>query len=441
MLPVIAGGVAARSPEASSMRPSLLARIVLFIPLAAPALAQNQVWIVAPGGPLDPPTDPQAIVEAADDGDVLLFETGNYPACEIDGKSLSLIEDTGAAVTVARLVVRDLQPDQVVLVSGLEVRSQPSSADPLVELLFNDGGVMFRDVVVHDEYSTVMGGEPEVALRVKDCASVALLDSLVTGRRNDESFGSFKGTSAPAIELDGSQLAVFGGQVLGADGLNAFDTFTTLQPATPGERAMVLKAGMLVLSGADVHGGHGGNGNSNIFGLCLDPAPGGHALDASAGSPVIVLHSSLVAGGTGGDGTLACPDTRNDGLPLFPVSEPKQELEGAYFALLAPALVREGDPLVLSLGGPPGALALLLVGSQPLVLLAPAKSGALLVVPQAILASAAVPASGVLNLDETVPGLPAGVEGLPVLLQSAFIAPTGAALGDASLVLLLDDAF
>jgi hypothetical protein len=89
--------------------------------LAAPALAQGQLWVVDDGGGAGVDfTDVQPAVDAAAEGDTILIRPGNYTWVTIDAKSLVLIGEiaTGTAY-VDSLTVRNLAADQAVALRGL----------------------------------------------------------------------------------------------------------------------------------------------------------------------------------------------------------------------------------------------------------------------------------------------------------------------------------
>ena len=68
-----------------------------------------------------------AAVAAAASGDTLLVKSGTYAAFTVDGeKSLSVVADTGASVTVdGTVAVKNLAATQTVLLSGLNLGAQP----------------------------------------------------------------------------------------------------------------------------------------------------------------------------------------------------------------------------------------------------------------------------------------------------------------------------
>lgn len=83
--------------------------------VALPATA-GQVHIVGPGHY----ATIQDAVTAASDGDVVLVKTGFFPSTLVAGKSVAIVADLNATVTVnGALLVRDTNPSQPVVIAGV----------------------------------------------------------------------------------------------------------------------------------------------------------------------------------------------------------------------------------------------------------------------------------------------------------------------------------
>src|SRR6185436_7973848 len=94
----------------------------LAVALLAPNAIAGGVRIVDPLlGSTSYPT-PQAAIDAAPDGAILLIAAGSYPGFTITGKSISLFAVPGATVDIQRAVfVSNLSSSQTVVLSGLYI--------------------------------------------------------------------------------------------------------------------------------------------------------------------------------------------------------------------------------------------------------------------------------------------------------------------------------
>ena len=110
------------------------------------------------------------------------------------------------------------------------------------------------------------------------------------------------------------------------------------------------------------------------------------------------------------------------------------------FTVNSPA--RVGQPLTLSFAGAPGDQVWMFYGLFPADVLAPQFSGALLVGnPNQLAPLGALPGSGTLTLNLTVPTFPAAFESLALVLQSAFRSGGQTILSDPARLVLLNAGF
>src|SRR6185436_13760735 len=96
------------------LAPAILALVGL---TQAPAFA-NVLKVATTGAPF---TQIQSAVNAASDGDVILISPGSYGAVTIDGKSLTLVKQGTANVTImGTTTVKNLTASKRVILSGLK---------------------------------------------------------------------------------------------------------------------------------------------------------------------------------------------------------------------------------------------------------------------------------------------------------------------------------
>jgi len=394
----------------------------------APVAASQQVWVVDDtAGTGADFSAIQGAINAAVDGDTILVRAGEQPAFVVDGKSLTVTADTGAAVHVAGFRVRNLAVDQSATIIGLSAGA-PLSFQPGVEVLkVTDcaGPVLIQDCV--------FGGNTQFALApllptvtINNASAVSFERCSLFGRTNMPLLGAV-GLLAGALSSHASQVQFAHSSVTGAPGHFALSQGVSLTEATPGEKAIELSASRLVLLGSGVHGGLGGDGTYHTAAkTCTAGAAGGTAVVFGDAACELIMRASDLAGGDGGVagidpfGFFVCSNgtegaaTTGPGL-LTSLPGDSQMLD------LMPAVVREGGAGMLQLHGTPGAGALLLVSFDQSQLWLPAHAGVLL--PSAellVFPVGAVPGSGTLALPYTAPTLPAGIDGLAVILQSAF---------------------
>ena len=159
------------------MKKTFLGGSVLMF-LAAPVFAQD-VWVVDDvAGPGVDFTEIQAAVLAAGDGDVIVVGGGTYGSFAIEGKSLVVTADLGAAVVIREVVpfgstppatqvrVFNLDPDDDVVLRGLIISPDPNVGSFLGSLSLEDnsGDVLIEDCQVTGNSllfgPLVIGGTP-----------------------------------------------------------------------------------------------------------------------------------------------------------------------------------------------------------------------------------------------------------------------------------------
>jgi hypothetical protein len=417
--------------------------------LLARSAAAQQVWVVDDSLATGPDaTTVQGAVTAASAGDIILVRDGDYPAFVIDGKALTVVADSGASVHVQGVRVRNLAAGQSVAIVGLTA-SVTQAFLPGVEVL----GITQRDGPVLIQ-SCAFGGLVDFALLplkptavVTDSAAVTFAQSALFGREIFSPLDPFtSGVTAAALQVAGSQVQLAQSTALGATGDSSYSDGVSFYPATAGGTAVQVAGSYLVLLGSKVSGGTGGNGSfSPLWQSCSSGAPGGAALQLDAGSTADA-RASIVVGGQGGHGGQNpdlggfCADgatgaaAEGDGvLNVTPGTAAQLEV--------APAVLREGGNGTLSLLGGPGDGALLLVGFGQLQAWWPAHGGVLLPAAPLVLPLGPLSAGGTLGLLFVAPDLPASMDGLVVVLQSAATSGGPVLLGGGGVLVILDAAF
>jgi hypothetical protein len=422
---------------------SVLAVLLLAVPLAA----QGVVHVVDDNGPADFPYVQDAI-NAAADGDTILVRPGgqvNTYRFTIDGKSLSIIADGTGTVACGAIgdfhssnnmvdpnslhnVVRNLGPDQVVVLRGLSMRG--------LEVEDVAGQVWVQSCTISTTAPTLRA-EGVARLVLRDC-QLAAPDGFV-----DASYTTFVNAGVGLDALD-SGLAVEGCTIEGGDGIDFVNTILGgVVENENGRDALRLTGGSLWLANSTLTGGTGGT--AGCFLTCPDGANGGSGLHLLTGSPTVWSLGNQFTGGAGGNAApMAPPGTSEPGLPGLPTvigSGSVETLAGTPRSLSISSPVVEGGSVSLRLGGEPGEFVLVLLGLQPTLLPLPLRLGALQVSPPwTIFSIAALPASGKLTLQAPIAELGGALETAQLFVQGLYCSG-GCVLGPASALSLFDSQF
>jgi hypothetical protein len=429
-------------------------RFALFVALAplslaAPAAAQH-VWVVddSGGAGVDSFTV-QGAINLASDGDVILVRASVLPAFVIDGKSLTVTADAGAAVKVDGFRVRNLSASQSVTISGLAAGSLLPFMPGVEVVRINDcdGPVLVQGCSVGGGTQFVLA--PLLpTISVSHAAGVSFIGCTLSGRQDSPPLNGSPGLTAEALVCQASHVQLAQCAVLGADGHTASEQGTLLIPATAGTQAIALSGSRLVLLGSSVVGGHGGNGTVSPFSeSCTPGSDGGAGVATSDAGSEIFVRASTLAGGAGGLGGVDvifgfhC----SDGVPGAATTGPGAvtALDGGGDALeITPPVVRAEHAGTLKLHGAPGSATLLLLGVGQSQLWLPGHLGVLL--PPAapiVVALGSMPVTGVLTVPYAAPALPAGVDGFASVLQSASGSGGTATLGGGGALVIVATTF
>jgi len=406
--------------------------LALLLVALAPALASaqnaNVLVVDVAGGAGSAFTDIQTAINAAASGDIVLVRAGSYSAISIQAKSLSVVADAGAVVTVfgtsrigalttdQRVEVKDLQ------FTNLQVVGAPSTP-PLV--ITSCAGVVWLE---HVDSTAQIGyfTQQIPGLLVTDCASVALMRCTALGMPNGP-FGN-PGT-APGLSATSSTLAIFDGTFQGS-------------PAPPsvsgGAGATFIKC-FAFASATLFQGGQGGssislagNGGTGVY-VASDGFPG-HGELVSLGCTFAGGPGGI--GPYGGNGFTGPPSVTEYGGTITTIPGVPR-----HFEIESPA--RELQSATLHFWGLPGenACALLSDLSDP-VFIFPLFAGAFCVSLGNVnaLLFDVIPPSGKADVSIPMPDFLPSLMGGRIYFQSFFFDPavTYVVLGPPSLFVLLD---
>ena len=369
-------------------------------------------------------------VATAQEGDVVLVQTGLYSPFTIDAKSLVVTSAPGAFVAIlGRIGVRGLAPDQAVVLRGLLTGEPTLSHEGLV--VEHCAGAVWVEAC-----RLMAAGTNTPGIRVSHAAAVTLVRCQSLGAQGT----TFQGDGGAGLQAEGSTLAVLGGNFMGGEGAGHDDG------GGDGGAGMRLDASEAWLSGCQLRGGDGGkaNGEFNFFCFCYvcgTAGSGGAGLFLKNGATARLLDSALAGGLAGVNQEPACPSGQpgppsllsTSGMPVTLTT-----LGGQARSLRLESPVLEGQLATLRADGGPGDAVTLIVGLEPLQAWLPAYAGDLLVVPALIVPLGPVDAEGTLLLDVVMPQLPAALEALPFSVQALFTTATeGTRLGGGSAAVLL----
>lgn len=381
----------------------------VLVALSAPALAQNQVWTVDWAVPSDADFEHiQDAVDAAADGDTIVVREaiGAYRGFRVDGKSL-VIQGEGyvpvfelgfADVASSAIEIRNLAPDQSVVIRNLTHARTFHVGNPGVDLRDNLGSVWIEDCI--------LDGTNGHGVRVDACAAV-------TFTRCEVFATSFRvGVRSTDSNLFLVDSTVVGGK--GADG--------GAQLPGVGGAGLEISGGSARLQASTITGGEGGDAGFGP-GACFPGGAGGPGVEVLAPAPLVTLADSILAGGAGGTVTphFGClePDGPAGPTTVDPFGAIVATAQGSRgFRVQSP--VREGETAAATYSGAAGELAFLLAAppaGAPLPL--PSFEGVLFVDALAlvVLPGGVLDASGELEQALVAPTLPPGKQANGVLLQ------------------------
>jgi hypothetical protein len=421
--------------------------IVAFLAPAmlAPAVLAQQVWTVSPQGPL---TTIQAAVNAAADGDLILVQSGTYPPFDVQAKSLTLVGDPAAEVFLFAVFppgipfdrgieVRNLAANQRVVVRGIDFRIAVPDPLPTAEIANCSGAVLFEDCEI--------AGSVGAGVSVSNSNSVTFVRCLLRGGGPFLPVGSSVFQPNAGVQVLAAQVYLFDSAVVGSQGK---DWTLISQSTSVGGPGLVLKSGFVLAQGASLQGGRGGQNSTIGFQPCIPMQAGGAGVvvEQTQGSSRLVLISSDLAGGLGGQPLPGCPEPAGATGPSQVVTAGQVDVVTAEARSLGlSGLVREQQSTAIVLAGQPGDLAWLFVsmasGSGSFLepsLFAPHLDLASL----ALLPIPGLNPAGVLVSELTAPNLPPGVAFRALSGQALFLSASGELfLSGPSELRIVDQAF
>jgi hypothetical protein len=414
-----------RSASGRSHRSTLALALAAFASLsafAAPAAAD--VIIVDPAGGGDA-TDLSTAVASAQSGDVLILRPSDYTLStlflDIQAKALVIAGDPSGTVTLPPLFLNSVPAGGTFVLRHLVF--QPNSLTGLGDgtILINNsaGNVHIEDCTINGFAGSGAFGQAspgKVALRLSgNTGAIAIHRSVLSGGVGKSTAGFPLNIPTPspggaAINAQGGRLALFDVVASGGNGGDGF-----LIPAMGAGGAVGIDGTGcdLILSGATVTGGEGGNGTAT--------GVGGIGIDLLGGS--LRELDSTVSGGTG--------------APALDLTSATHELwPGQAWQLALGGPLPSGEQGSIAVSGPPNCLfGLFVSGSMGYQVIGKFKGpflpGAPFFGPQFI---ASTNGSGTFAASFLAPSLvPFGLESLAHVDQALMVQPVdGLVLGSAS---------
>ncbi len=384
------------------------------VALGSPAIAANQVILVAPPGtPGADFSSVQAGIDAAANGDIVLVKNVSDEWATIDGKGIVLARHPASGpVDLLTIRVKNTAAAQCVIVQGVRAQWSGNTIENCA------GPVLFQDVVLSKPVSGIPTANPLPMLSISGSAHVSLIGCTVHGESNIQT--NQPKAAAPGLRVATSSVTVYRGEVRGGDGS---DFLLILVPpvlalAEPGAAAIEFVSGNLLVGGALVRGGEGG------FGGML-PDTGACHQNESGGAGIVVggslrLLGADVAGGAKGAAHPGCPDSASDGPATWVTTGTVNTIPEPLRSITATGPVALGGTTFVDVVGVPGEPALLIKSSFQHATDVPHMKGLLLPAPPwTILALGAIPPSGTLSLSVPIPSapLPPGIEGVVQFTQ------------------------
>ncbi len=383
--------------------------------LSTPAPAASSRAFAAPGDVLVVDAsgagdflDIQDAVDASSPDDTLLIMDGAYSGFSIDNKGLALAADSVLMPRVTGLVtLSGLTKGEGLSLSGLHLKAGFIVTGCKGTVVFTDCTIVEPNLA--DAYLTTPEDEPGMH-QVLGCEDVVFSDSSLIGR-------------------DGESTSFMSGKD-GADG----------------ENGLWVMDSTVSLYSCVVQGGEGGL-SEDSGGLGCTPAyrsNGGHGICARSNS-LVYMDGTQPVGGLRGEHWCcgSCDWDEKDGQAVYNDGT-ASVLSGndPFLHLDSPLVVRESDPMPLTLTGPQGA--------RSWMVYSPASAWRYLGLDLGILHLRSnqlkfaylgkVPGSGSLQISITPPLLPPGEEALRVYVQPFALFGGSRLLGNARSVIVIDDA-
>lgn len=372
-----------RQSSARTARHMFKLSLPVLFALAAPAFTQTIHEV-------DAGDDLQGIVNAAADGDVLLFKGGDFEPFSSFGKGLVLINDTGSSISIAAglgvagIDINGVPADSEFILRGFSITGSNtmwpfSGFSNGLQITDCEGPVWIEDCHVFGTPtgSTIgVGGSSGGGVVVRDSDNVFIDGCVFEG--NNLTSGATSG-SAGALDIQSSSVSItdcglFGGDSAGG-GCGPFaDCNKSLDAGT----ALRATSSTVVVSGCTLIGGDGGDA---LFCTGLN---GGQGTDGGDGLTSIgplayaLLVDNVISAGDAGLGMNGCADGI-PGEPIIAAFGAVVESSVQARSLSCPSPVRSGQLTTLSYEGQPGDLVFGLISPSQAFSLEQPYSGALAV--------------------------------------------------------------
>src|SRR5882672_72200 len=282
-------------------RSKLVAKSIAFTALALPAVAQS-TYIVDDNGPADF-TDFPAAIAAAIPGDVLVVRAGAYSSISLS-EGLTILCDDG--VSAPALEVSNIPSDEIAVVSGLSA--------PRVALAHCTGTVILQHLMSLPPNST--SGTSSPVFDVLSCDDVRVYRSTITAPYDSNGSSSTPGPAAVHISSSRVELvrcAIIGGRM----GYTVDDCAPVV--GAGGDGVSIDDHSFVHVALSSVQGGDGSD-VVNLFCTYSQPGNGGHAVEVSGQSTVVIAgtRTDVIRGGDRGKSTQSFnPNLSEPGRALF----------------------------------------------------------------------------------------------------------------------------
>jgi len=334
-----------------------------------PEARANQVFVVQQMTPFTDFTSIPDAIALASEGDTLLIKPGDYGGFSTS-KGLSFVGDPNAPGNLPR--VREVTfsgglSTSRVLVRNLEIVAPNAigGGAAALHIVDTDMAVVFESCTIKVDGAA---SHDLPAVFVRNAPKVMFTRSNLLG---NEGLDVNLGTTRPAghaLSIENATVSLYECLVKGGDGGPALALFFT-SPAGDGSSAIHTLGGRLLLAGSEVQGGKGGDGLLwNNF--CLEAGDGGNGLVLDGGVDAYRLDSTITGGAAGVDAP-GCPPVSVPGADVVVSNGTLTTLNETLPAFSASSPAREGQSSLITLTGPPGATALLVVALQADPLFAP----------------------------------------------------------------------
>jgi len=419
-------------------------------------LAAANVLVVDASGGGNFTTIHAALVAAAD-GDTILVRAGNYPGFSVPDKTLSIVADTAANVTVTGTAsITSLAASHTIVLAGLRITgATPNEIASPAFFVYNLAGQVRVQACTltgsRGGHSSVGEGYPAGDGAEIRGATTRVAFEGCTLHGGDWGACDYCDQMEPGgagLEAFGARVALYDCTLTGGDGAFTAAGFSGSYVGGDGNDAAYISNGFLHASNSTLTGGDGGyvldcalgptNGGDggdglHLFGANVGAWSIGSTFQAGAGSPHIVSGCAESLPGAPGGDIVGGSGT------YFPLAGTRLEMD-------APSIVREGSELALTIRGQPGTIVDVVFARATQFTAIPSWRGVVLTKndPGSLHPSlylGVIPASGVITDGITVGELPAGVASGQFFLQARGRSPSGRVLGSFAALTVVDSAY